>query len=415
MSASYNRTDGTEKNFDFRQWEAYGKAGYDFSSHWKGRVDYTIMQYTGNDPIYPRLEDPESTDIYHQHIIRGEAAATMTNTYASTNGNASVYYSYGNHFVDDPKHFHSLDDRFGILLYQNVTPWKNAAMTLGFDFNSYSGKIPMSGGRNHADGSMTTIDRKSITEYSPYLTLAQSFLDERLIVNGGIRMANSDKFGTQWIPQGGIVANPGRGWTLKGSVAMGYRNPSFKELYLYKMQNPDLRPEKMMNYEVSVSRRFSHYLSANLTGYYSEGSDMIQVIRMKNENTGKFYNKGIELALSSHPLDNLSLSASYSFLHTSLDNLTGAPRNQYFIGAEWKPFKQLTVHADLKAIGGLFVDEDICRQDYALFNMKLSYEIIHNLNIFLILDNITDARYEINRGYTMPGFTAFGGFRLHLK
>lgn len=415
LSASYNRTDGTEKNFDFRQWEAYGKLGYDFSKHWKGRVDYTIMQYTGNDPIYPRFENPESTDIYHQHVTRGEASVTMTNTYASTNGSASVYYSYGNHFVDDPRHFHSLDDRFGVLLYQNLTPWQNAAMTLGFDFNSYSGKIPMSGGRDHTDGSMTTIDRKTITEYSPYLTLAQGFFSDRLIVNGGVRMANSDKFGTQWIPQGGIVANPGKGWTLKGSVAMGYRNPSFKELYLYKMQNPDLRPEKMMNYEISVSHRFSRHLSADLTGYYSEGSDMIQVIRMKNENTGKFYNKGIELALSSHPVDNLSLAASYSFLHTSLDNLTGAPRNQYFIGAEWKPLKKLTVNACVKAIGGLFVDDDICRQDYALFNMKLSYEIISNLNVFLVLDNITDTRYEINRGYTMPGFTAFGGFRLHIR
>ena len=49
-----------------------------------------------------------------------------------------------------------------------------------------------------------------------------------------------------------------------------------------------------------------------------------------------------------------------------------------------------------KPSGGLFVDDDICRQDYALFNMKISYEIISNLNVFLILDNITDTRYEIN-------------------
>ena len=33
----------------------------------------------------------------------------------------------------------------------------------------------------------------------------------------------------------------------------------------------------------------------------------------------------------------------------------------------------------------------------------------------LRLENITDARYEINRGYRMPGFTAIGGFRLSLS
>lgn len=30
----------------------------------------------------------------------------------------------------------------------------------------------------------------------------------------------------------------------------------------------------------------------------------------------------------------------------------------------------------------------------------------------LQLENITDTRYTINRGYTMPGITAMGGFRL---
>ena len=36
VSLSYNRTDGTEENFDFKQAEGYGKIAYDFSGHWKG-------------------------------------------------------------------------------------------------------------------------------------------------------------------------------------------------------------------------------------------------------------------------------------------------------------------------------------------------------------------------------------------
>lgn len=103
-----------------------------------------------------------------------------------------VYYSYGNHFIDDPRHFHSKDDRFGVLAYQNIQPWHSAAMTVGFDFDTYSGAIPVSGGRDHYDGSMSTIDRKRITEYSPYLTLSQKLAGELLTLNGGVRMANSD-------------------------------------------------------------------------------------------------------------------------------------------------------------------------------------------------------------------------------
>ena len=411
-SISYNRTDGNISNFDFRQADGYVKIGYDFSSIWKATADYTLMHFKGNDPIYPKLSDPESTDIYRQSITRGEASVSAANNYGNTNGLIRAYYSYGNHFVDDPRHFHSTDDRFGIMLYQNFHPWQGASATIGFDFNTYSGRIPVSGGNNHTEGSMSTISSKRITEYSPYITLSQGFFDQLLNINAGLRMANSDMFRTQWIPQFGFALNLGSGFTVKGNLAMGYRNPSFRELYLYRMANPDLQPEKMMNYEVSVGKSFSRYFSADITAYYSHGSDMIQVLDNKNVNTGRFDNKGIEISARSNPLDNLWLFASYSYLHTSLSNLTGAPKNQYYFGGELTLWQQLKVAADLKGVGGLFVSEGIRNQNYALLNMKISWQICRYVEIFSRLENITDTHYVINRGYDMPGFTAMGGFKL---
>lgn len=411
-SASYNRTDGTVDNFDFKQADGYVKVGYDFSTQWKAAADYTIMHFKGNDPIYPKLSNPESTDIYRQSITRGEASLSATNTYAGTNGTARVYYSYGSHFVDDPRHFHSRDDRFGVIVYQNFSPWRGASATVGFDFDRYSGEIPVSGGNQHAPGSMSTIGRKKINEYSPYVTLSQSLGGELLNLNGGVRMANSDMFDTQWVPQLGFALNPGDGYTVKGTLAMGYRNPSFRELYLYRMANPDLQPEKMMNYEVSAGKRFSRYLNVDITLYYSRGRDMIQVLDNRNTNTGRFINKGVEVSASSHPLDNLRLYASYSYLHTSLNNLTGAPKNQYYLGGELTLWDRLKIAADLKGTGSLYVADDVKHQNYALLNMKLTYSICRYADIFTRLENITDARYTINRGYEMPGFTALGGIKV---
>ena len=412
VSLSYNRTDGTTDNFDFRQADGYAKAGYDFSDNWKAYADYTLMNFRGNDPVYPTLSDPESTDIYRQNIVRGEAGATVTNNYGSTSGSARVYYNYGNHYVDDPRHFHSKDDILGVMLYQNFRPWRDASATIGFDFDSYSGEIPVSGGNAHTEGSLSTMSRKSITEYSPYLTLSQMLLDDAVSLNAGLRMANSDMFDTQWIPQFGFSLNPGYGLTFKGNLAMGYRNPSFRELYLYRMANPDLQPEKMMNYELSVSKSFSRYLSAELTAYYSKGDNLIQQVDMKNMNTGRFINKGIEVTAQSHPLDNLWLQASYSYLHTSLDNLTGAPKNQYYLGVQWRPWSFIGIDADLKGTGGLYVADGIDHQSYALVDLKITWDVCRYVSLFCRLDNITDARYMINRGYDMPGFTAMGGFRL---
>ncbi len=414
VSLGYDRTDGTTDNFDFKQGSLYAKLGYDFSKTWKAQVDYSLMKFVGNDPIYATLSDPESTDIYHQDIVRGAVSLAATNRYDKTDGTVRVYYSYGNHFIEDPSSFHSLDDRFGILLYQNFHPWRDADATVGFDFDTYTGKIPLSGGQEHTEGSLSTISRKSITEYSPYVTLTQHLFGDRLMLNVGLRMANSDRFGTHWIPQGGIVYSPAEGWTIKASVAKGYRNPSFRELYLYRTANADLDPEDMMNYEASVGKTFSRYFAIDLTGYYSKGSNIIQTVDMKNQNTGSFTNKGIEVSASSHPIDCLTIRVTYSYLHTSLDNLTAAPKNQYFLGVGWQTPVKLKIDAELRGVSGLYVSDNMAHEDYALLNLKLTYPAFKFLDIFCTLNNITNTRYTINRGYEMPGFTAMGGIRVQI-
>ena len=105
-------------------------------------------------------------------------------------------------------------------------------------------------------------------------------------------MANSDMFGSHWLPQAGFTLRPIDNWSLKASVAKGYRNPSFRELYLYPPHNPELDPESMMNYEVTVSHAFSQYLNVDVTGYFAEGSNIIQTVNRKNLNTGSFRNPG---------------------------------------------------------------------------------------------------------------------------
>ncbi len=414
VSLGYDRTDGITKNFDFRQSDIYAKIGYDFSDHWQGNADYTLVQSIGNDPVYPTLSNPESTDIYHQNIIRGEASLSASNSYSSTDGTIRLYYSYGNHYVDDPRHFHSLDDRLGILAYQNIRPWKESHITLGFDFDRYTGKIPVSGGKGHTDGSLTTISRKDITEYSPYLTIAQSFLNDIINLNGGLRVAISSMFPTQLVPQIGIALRPGADWNIKASLSKGYRNPSFRELYLYKFANPDLEPEKMWNYELSAGKTFGKWLSFDMTAYFSKGSDIIQTVDQKNCNTGRFINKGVELSARSHPIKPLHVWATYSFLHSSLDNLTGAPRNQYYLGIGWDAVTKLHIDAELKGVTGLFVSEDMNRQNYATLNMRFTYDILKWLRLSLDLDNITYTKYTINKGYPMPGFTASGGIRISI-
>lgn len=420
VSLAYDRTDGTEENFDFNQKSLYAKVGYDISREWSARADYSLTGSIGNDPIYARLDNPSATDIYHQNITRGEASLSFANNYGGMNGNVRTYYSYGNHYVDDPRHFHSLDDRFGIIAYENIALWNGANGTVGFDFDTYTGEIPVSGGNGHTPGSLATIRRKSITEYSPYIAMSQSLLRGRMILNGGLRMANSDRFGTEWVPQCGVVLHPGGEWMIKGSFAKGYRNPSFKELYLYRMANADLSPEQMTNCEITVGKSFSGVANVELTAFCSDGDNLIQVVDMKNRNTGSFVNKGVEFSASAQAAENLSLRASYSYLHTSLDDLVAAPKNQFYVAVQWLPLSGLTIDASLKAVDGLYVSPEERSEDFMLLGAKISYIALRKadksrlLELFTTFDNMTDCSYTINRGYKMPGFTFSLGTKLHI-
>lgn len=170
----------------------------------------------------------------------------------------------------------------------------------------------------------------------------------------------------------------------------------------------------MMNYEITIGKRYSKYFGIDITAYCSKGNNLIQVEDMKNVNTGKFSNKGLEVSATGKPIDKLTLRASYSYLHTTLNDLTGAPKNQYFIGASWQALAKLKLNAELRGVGGLYVAKDVETQNYVLLNLKANYMIENAFELFVTLENITDAKYMINRGYDMPGFTAMGGFKVSI-
>ena len=96
-----------------------------------------------------------------------------------------------------------------------------------------------------------------------------------------------------------------------------------------------------------------------------------------------------------------------------MPHLPAVPKNQYFLGIGWQALPKFKVDAELKGVGGLYVFDDMEHQSYTLLNIKLTYKVIHALELFATLDNITDTDYTINRGYKMPGFTGMGGFKLH--
>ena len=131
---------------------------------------------------------------------------------------------------------------------------------------------------------------KQMDEFAGYVDFRQD-LGDWLSLNAGIRVDHHSHVGTEWIPQGGLSFHLPEQTEMKAMVSKGFRNPTIREMYMFPPQNPDLRAESLMNYELSFSQRaLDGALFYGINLYYIDGDNMIMTVptdgKPKNINTG---------------------------------------------------------------------------------------------------------------------------------
>lgn len=116
-------------------------------------------------------------------------------------------------------------------------------------------------------------------------------------LTGGIRYDKDENYGDHWNPRGYAVWNLDDNWTLKGGVSTGFTAPALRQVVSDWGQptggdsssglilgNPDLKPEKSVNYEMSLNYANDTGLSGSVTGYYTDFKDKIQLFDLcRNE------------------------------------------------------------------------------------------------------------------------------------
>jgi len=198
-------------------------------------------------------------------------------------------------------------------------------------------------------------------------------------------------------------------------VSKGFRNPTIRELYMYPPQNPDLAPERMMNYELAYKQRLlNNRLRLGLNVFYLNADNVINTVRIdgkpRNVNSGEIKNWGIEAEVNFDVTQNLGLCGNYSYLHMKNKQLA-APEHKLYLGATWN-VKRFTLITGLQAIVGLYTatGPDVSTEDYVLWNATASYRTpLAGLTIFVKGENLLAQRYEIMKGFPMPKATVMAG------
>ena len=422
-SGSYNRTNGHRDNMNFEQFGGYAKLGYDISDNWNASANVDITRFKASQP------GPESAPLLDadQDITRGATALFIENKYNKTSGAVSIFYNWGNHWINDghnvgadPKAFRfiSNDQMWGASAWQSASLFEGNRLTLGFDYYSYGGKA-----NNHfVDGPTSGTDVLQVdaseNEIAGYLETRQT-IGDWLTLNAGLRVDHHSKAGTELVPQAGAAFHLPANAEVKLSVGKGFRYPIIREMFMYPPQNAALEAERLWNYELAFSQTLlDSKLNYGVNLFYLDADNIIITAPnptapppMLNQNSGELKNKGVELQASYLVSKSIAVHGNYSYL--DMENpVIGAPEHKAYLGGSYTS-NGLHVSTGLQYINGLYsaVGPDK-KEDFLLWNARVSYQLTDMVQLWVNGDNLLNTKYQINDGYPMPGIAFMAGFNL---
>ena len=422
-SGSYNRTDGHRDNMNFEQFGGYAKLGYDISKNWNVSANVDITRFKASQP------GSESAPLIDadQDITRGTSALFIENKYARTSGAVSLFYSWGNHWINDgynvgttPKLFRfvSFDEMKGASAWQSASLFEGNRLTLGVDYYLYGGKA-----NNHfVDGPGAGTDDLQVDakegEIAGYAEMRQ-MIGDWLTLNAGLRVDHHSKAGTELVPQAGAAFHLPANAEVKLSAGKGFRYPIIREMYMYPPKNDALKAESLWNYELAFSQTLlSGKLNYGINLFYLDADNIILTADnptpppMKlNQNSGELKNKGVEFQASYLVSKSIAIHGNYSYLNMETP-VIGAPEHKAYLGGSYTD-NGIHVSTGLQYINGLYstVGPDK-KENFLLWNARVSYQLTDMVQLWVNGDNLLNTKYQINDGYPMPGIAFMGGFNL---
>ena len=342
VTASYNRTDGHRADMAFEQYGGYAKLGYDFTDNWKVWGDVNVTRFNATNPgsvMKPYIDND-------QRITRGMTSFALENYYEKTSGALSFFYNWGDHWINDgyqpggeplQYRFNSNDQMLGVSWYQSVQLFQGNRLTVGADYFHFGGEA----WNQFFDGHRETSANKSLNEVAGYVDFRQD-IAAWLTLDAGARVDYHSQTGTEFIPQVGLAFHLPENAEIKAMASKGFRNPTIREMYMFPPQNPDLKPEKLWNYELSFSQRLmDNRLSYGLNVFYINGENLIIRLPnpngsgMLNQNSGEIENWGAEANVGYQFNPVWSVMANYSWLHME-NPVLASPEHKLYGGVNFR-------------------------------------------------------------------------------
>lgn len=196
--------------------------------------------------------------------------------------------------------------------------------------------------------------------------------------------------------------------------------------------NPDLRPERAINYQGGWSWNFAPRSQMSFDVYYSNVQDIISQVTLpdgnkqsQNVGSGHFY--GADAMIDYALRDNIVIGGHVSYIHRVLTNpampgteLTGVPDYKGLVYMTYSPVAGLTLTPSAEMASNRWTQTSPSATPpsayyktgaFAIFNLGGEYKLTEQITLNFGARNILDAYYTLTDGFPEPGRSFYAGVK----
>lgn len=263
----------------------------------------------------------------------------------------------------------------------------------------------------------------------------QAEVMKNLTLTGGLRYDSHGTFGGHALGQAAAAYVLNGGDTiLRASFGQGFKAPTLYQLFSV-YGNPALTPEKADSYDGGIEQHFfDNKLTISAIGFYRKTRNQIDFVNCPSahhlctpgrfgvyDNVAGTKAQGVELAGAAN-LGDLTLQANYTYIDTENTSagivnrgkdLARRPRHMGSIWATYAWPKDISTGVAVRYVGASFDNaaNSFVLQDYVLVDLRASWQVTENVELYGRIENLFDKAYVTARNYGTPGRGAFAGLR----
>ena len=259
-----------------------------------------------------------------------------------------------------------------------------------------------------------------------------------LTLTGGLRYDAHSTFGDHVTGQASAAYVVVPGTILRASFGQGFKAPSLYQLYS-AYGSLSLRPEEANGWDAGVEQHFlQDKVVVSATYFGRRTTNLIDFVdcfsaaqpgctpaRLANfgyyDNVAKAEAEGVELQAAWKPIEALDITGNYTFDDDQdksgeavNDQLARRPKNTANLAATYVWPIRLSTTVAARYAGRSFDSDQssVVLKSYTLVDLRASYPLLENLELYGRVENLADKHYETTYQYGTLGRAAYGGVRV---